>query len=49
MKEEHLKNSTQDPSKSMRNNWHETKNLQERFESVAKSENVSIPDNFKSL
>ena len=47
MKEEHLKNSTQDPSKSMRNNWHETKNLHERFESIVKSENVRLPDNFK--
>lgn len=47
MKEEHLKNSTQDPSKSMRNNWHKTKNLQKRFNSIAEAENVNIPDNFK--
>lgn len=47
MKEEHLKNSTQDPSKSMRNNWHKTKNLQKRFDSIAEAGNVSLPDNFK--
>ena len=47
MKEEHLKNSTQDPSKSMPNNWHKTKNLQKRFDSIVESENVNIPDSFK--
>ena len=47
MKEEHLKNSTQNPSKSMPNNWHKTKTLPERFKSIVKAENVNIPDSFK--
>lgn len=47
MKEEHLKNSTQNSSKSMSNNWHKTKKLPKRFESIVKAENINIPDSFK--
>ena len=47
MKEKHLKDSTENLSKRMSNRWHKTKNLQERFESIVKAENINIPDSFK--
>ena len=47
MKEKHLKDSTQNPTKSMPNKWHKTKTLQEMFESIAKAEKVSIPHTYK--
>ena len=43
MKEKHVKESTQNPRKRMRNQWHKTKKPQTLFESVAKAENISIP------
>ena len=45
MKEKHIKDSTENPRKRMPNKWHETKNPQEMFESIAKTENISIPHN----
>ena len=35
MKEKHLKDSTENPTKPMRNKWHKTKTSQEMFDSIA--------------
>ena len=43
MKEKHVKESTQNPRKSRSSQWHETKNTQALFDSIAESENIGIP------
>ena len=43
MKEKHVKESTQNPRKSRSSQWHKTKNTQALFDSIAESENISIP------
>ena len=43
MKENHLKESTENPKDRMSNKWHETKTQQEMFDSIAESENASMP------
>ena len=43
MKEKHLKESTENSKDRMPNKWHETKNLQSLFDSIAESENISMP------
>lgn len=47
MKEKHLRDSTEKPNKSMPNKWHKTKSLPERFKSITKAENISIPHTHK--
>ena len=43
MKEKHIKDSTENPRKSMTNRWHNTKTSQELFDSIAASENIGMP------
>ena len=49
MKERHVKESTQNPRKSRSTQWHKTKNTQDMFDSIAKSENISIPHRASDL
>ena len=48
MKEKHLKDSTENMKKSMSGKWHKTKNTQQMYESIAKAENISISNEFKT-
>ena len=43
MKENHLKESTENPKDRMPNKWHETKTQKEMFDAISESENAGIP------
>lgn len=49
MKEKHLKESTENPRKSMRNQWHKTKTSQEMFDSIANTPSSHKASNFYSM